>query len=348
MMTSKTSHTGNVYHPKQRGFDCLLWGLAIITGLLLVYGGYCLGVWGRNSLLLQYLFQCNCPPATENMRYPENVDLIIPACKYVSSKLSPSGRYLYVNENENGITSTYLLDLRTYEKSIFFLPEGPNYFLTDDLIFFSIAYGKDTYLLDRRTGERYPIREFSNWSSNTNITDEVNLNMLASALRSFNNVFLIDDDALVALNQDFRTYPERNFFVHRSSFPGFNPNRVQEFLTQNNISYRYVSDGFPGEAVSLDGRFIGRDDGIYLTRTNQKIVDGYATSKYYRSYSGKYFSVRGWVYDNSGVIYSKFPKPCLIEIAVIGMDGSTCYFQVPQPVIKIKVPEEYLPSTKVP
>jgi hypothetical protein len=257
-------------------------------------------------------------------------------------KRATSGHLLYVNEKENGSTSTYLLDLQTHEKTPFFLPKGPNHFLTDDLFFFTVAYANDTYLLDRKTGEQYPIQEYSHWDSGSDRAGEVNLNFLVDMLLSSKDVFLIDNDAVVALSQDYRTHPEHSFFVHRSSFPGFNPNRVQEFLLQNNISYRYVSDGFPGDAFSPDGRFIGRDDGIYLVGTNQKIVDGYSTSKYNRSYSGKYFSVRGWTYDGTGVIYSKFLKPCLIEIELFFLDATECYFAVPQPLLKLKVPEKYL------
>ncbi|HEU0292967.1 MAG TPA: hypothetical protein VFR47_09540 [Anaerolineales bacterium] len=345
----KTRQSRTDYSPKPRGQWFWTGCFILLLGLpVLLYCGYCWGWWGRHSLLLQYLFQCNCPPASEEARYPDEVDVIISACRYVSSRLSPSGRLLYVNEKRNGLTSTYLLDLQTHEKTPFFLPEGSNHFLTDDLFLFSSAYGNDTYLLDRMTGERYPIREFSYWRPSTDITGEVNLSVLADVLRSIKDVFLIDDDALVALAQDFRTYPEHKFFVHRASFPGSNPNRVEEFLQQNNISYHSVSDGFPGEAFSPDGKFIGRDDGIYLVETNQKIVDGYATSKYYRSYSGKYFSVRGWIYDGSGVIYSKFLKPCLIELELPVTDAVECYIAVPQPLLKLNVPKEHLLPQETP
>jgi len=178
--------------PKPRGYRFWLIRLALLLGLpILLYSGYCWGLWGRSSLLLQYLFQCGCPVASEEARYPDNVDVIVPACRYKSSRLSPSGRLLYVNEKKDGLTSTYLLDLQTHEKTTFFLPEGSNHFLTDDLLFFSVAYGNDTYLLDRITGKQYPIREFAYWRSGAYINGEVNLSMLAEALRGAENVFLI-------------------------------------------------------------------------------------------------------------------------------------------------------------
>jgi hypothetical protein len=133
----------------------LLWGLP-----LLLYFGYCWGVWGRHSLFLQYLFQCHCPSASEEARYPKQVDVVVPACGYVNSILSPSGRLLYVRENNDKITSTYLLDLQTNQKITFTLPEGSNYFLTDELLFLSLDYGGGEYILDRSTEKQYPIQSF--------------------------------------------------------------------------------------------------------------------------------------------------------------------------------------------
>ncbi|MCC6301010.1 MAG: hypothetical protein IT314_17110 [Anaerolineales bacterium] len=103
--------------PKPRGYLFSLTRLTLLLGLpLLIYYGYCWGWWGRNSLLLQYLFQCSCPAASEEARYPEYVDVLVPACKNQGALLSPSGRLLSVQEEESGIISSYLLNLQTNEK----------------------------------------------------------------------------------------------------------------------------------------------------------------------------------------------------------------------------------------
>ena len=94
--------------------------------------------------------------------------------------------------------------------------------------------------------------------------------------------------------------------------------------------------------VSPDGRFVARADGIYLVETGERIVEGYSASKFYRAYSRKYFKVRGWNYGGSGVIYSKFLNPCLIETSFFIFDDPACYYEVPQPVVILKMPEEYL------
>ena len=167
-------------------------------------------------------------------------------------------------------------------------------------------------------------------------------------MRAVQDVFLIGGRTIVALASDFRTNPEHGFYIDRTSFPDYDENRAEQFLLQNKIEYHAVPSRFTDEVLSPDGKFIGRDDGIYLLETNQKIAAGYSISKYDRLYSSKYFSVRGWTYDSSGVIYSRFLKPCVIEVELFFMDEVECYLAVPQPLLKLNVPEEYLLSQETP
>jgi hypothetical protein len=340
--------------PGHLGHRFWLGCLTLLLGLpVLFYYGYCWGLWGRHSLLLQYLFQCNCPPTSEEARYPEDVDVIVSACHNTSSLLSPSGRFLYVQAAASSHVPGYFWDLQNNDKKPFFIPpDGTKDFLTDDLLFLSLEYGHDyeggEYILDRTTGKQYPIRFFVYLREDAYINRELNLDALADSLREVQDVFLIGGQTIVALASDFQTNPEHNFYIDRPSFPGYDENRAAQFLQQNNIEYHSVPDRFPDEVLSRDKRFIARADGIYLVETNQKIVDGYSTSKYYRSYSGKYFSVRGWTYDSSAVIYSKFLKPCLIEVELPFIDTVECYLAVPQPLLKLNVPEEYLLSQETP
>jgi hypothetical protein len=84
-----------------------------------------------------------------------------------------------------------------------------------------------------------------------------------------------------------------------------------------------------------------------LVDSGEKIVEGYPEKGLFRSYYGKYFSVpRGWTSDSSGVIYSKFMDSCLLELP--SYDGGTCSIAVPQPLIKLKMPEAYLLPTATP
>jgi hypothetical protein len=288
-------------------------------------------------LLLQYLFQCGCPVASNESRYPDEVDVIVPACHQASVRLSPSSHFLYVRERKNGITEWYLLDLQTMESSPIANQSFP-YFLTDDL--WLIENGLEDYILDRNTGIQYPIQKFKYSRPDAQINGETNLSLLAESLRQAEQVFLIgaSTDTVIALMADFRNYPEQNFTTNRFDLPDFN---MEQFLQENNIIYQTVLPDFPGEVASPNGRFIARHDGIYLVDTGEKIVEGYSANKVIRAYSGKYYSVRGWTYDGNRVIYSMFLNPCVIEFSLLS-DDPGCSYEVHQPVILLKVPDEYL------
>jgi len=340
MNIKKTSQSEITHLPKQRGHSFWLTRFALLLGVpLLLYYGYCWGWWGRSSLLLQYIFQCGCPTVSNEARYPDEVDVIVPACPQARVRLSPSGHFLHVREWRAGITTAYLLDLQTMQRIDVTNQPLPS-FLTDDLWF--IENGFENYILDRITGMQYPTHKFRYSRPDAQINGETNLTLLVENLKQAEQVFLIgaSTDTVVALPSDFRTDPERNFIANRFDLPDFN---MERFLQENNISYQTVLPDFPGEVVSPDGRFIARHDGIYLVDPGEKIVEGYSASRFFR----EYYSVRGWTYDGSSVIYSMFLNPCLIEIGFFS-DDPACYFKVPQPVILLKVPQEFLLPTETP
>jgi len=347
-MKTLQSETSSIAKPRRPRF----WGgFVLLLGLpVLIYYGYCWGIWGKQSLLLQYLFQCNCPPASTEARYPNHVDVIVPACQYVYSIISPSRQLLSVREKDSGTTSVYLLDLQTGEKTPFPLPENSGfYFLTDNLLYVSIADGAEEYILDRTTGEKYPIQSFSSLRPDAFERGNANLVLLAEALRQAQYVFFRDyDDTIVALDPDFPSSAKNNFVIDLFDIPGENPDRTEQFLKVNNIVFQTILPDFPGEVISQDGRFKARPDGIYSAKNGQKIVEGYTVSRFYRGYSGDYFSVRNWTYDSRAVIYSRFLNPCLIETTFFIFDDYSCYIEVPQPLLKLKVLEEYLLSIETP
>jgi hypothetical protein len=328
--------------PKLRGYRNQILYIAILLSPVLFYYGYCWGLWGRHTLLLQYLFQCNCPVASEEARYPKQVDVIVSACELLSSRLSPSGRLLFVSEKKNGAARDYLLDLNNMEKTDITGQPYPN-FLTDNLWF--IENGLEDTITDRTTGKQYPIQTFRYWRKNAYLDGQPNLELLVSSLHQAKQIFFTQtNDTVVVLMFDFPVSPEQNFTFDRSDIPGWDSNRVEKFLLENNITYQTVPEDFREEAVSPNGKFIARTDGIYLIETGQRIAIGYSIGGFFHPFRGKYFEVRGWTNDGTGVIYSKFLNPCLIEMGM--MDGVACFFEVPQPVIKLKVPEQYLLPTQ--
>lgn len=180
--------------------------------------------------MLQYLFQCHCPLASEEARYPQSVNVIVSACHNAGVRLAPSRRLLHVNEKWNGVTSSYVLNLETNEKIDFAVPGNLIYFLTDDLVFFSLNYGGDGYILDRMNGEQYPIQRFGYLHPDAIIDGNADLSLLAEALRKTKYVFLIDDfDMVIALTPEFFTSSEYNFISDRFDIAGESSDRVRLF-----------------------------------------------------------------------------------------------------------------------
>jgi hypothetical protein len=210
---------------KRRGPRLWLGCLTLLLGLpVLLYYGYCWGWWGRQSLLLQYLFQCNCSASSEQARYPEQVDIIIPACRSVNIgvKVLPSGRFLYLREEKNDLAAAYLLDLQTMQRTNV-IDQRFSSFITDDLWF--VEGGFNSYIIDRTTGTQYPIKTFRFWQENTYVNGAPNLELLVSALHQAEQIYLTqNNDIVIVLTSNFPTDLEKNFTFGRSDIPGEDPN----------------------------------------------------------------------------------------------------------------------------
>jgi len=332
---TSTTHKRWVFSSKLGCFSIFL------IAPFLFYYGYCWGLWGRNSLLLQHLFQCNCPPSSEEWRYPKEVDVIVSACHSGGVILSPSGRLLYIREKNTELTSTYLLDLQTQDKIFINLPEGRINFLTDDLIYIFVWYGGvhegGEHIFDRTTNAMYRIQSFIFLEPNAYSYGKLDSDLLFKALLQVEKVFLIDDpyDTVIALSSDFRTDSNHSFIFQADMLPGDYKRLLEQFLRENNITYYYIPANFHNEVLSQDERFMARSDGVYLLNPYQKILEGYS------------LSARGWIYDGRGVVYSSSGR-CLVHTFIPFADDIGCLIEVEQPVLLLKVPEEYLLSTRTP
>jgi hypothetical protein len=327
---------------KQREYPFWTSCFAIIIGLgVLGYFGYCFGLWGRGSLFLQYLFQCGCPGFSGELRYPGEVDFIMSACEREEIILSPSGRLLMVvpKAGIDGYTTAKVVNLQTNDKTSLRLPDGHSYFLADDLMYIFAYYGYGheggDHILDLRTNIMYPIQTFRQWSSNSFINGYADPVKLAESLRSADSIYYIRNERLiVALPQDVARTPEQAFLSSAFDVPDDGDvNRVEPFLQENNLLYEPVYALSGSDIVSPDGRFIARNDGIYLAATDQMI----AGSPIER--------VEGWIYDGRGAIYTG--RDCVFLFSLPGLDMS-CLAWIDQPVILLKVPEEYLSATPRP
>jgi len=318
--------------------------LGLLLGLaFLIYYGYCWGMWGRNSLLLQHLFQCKCPNSSEEWRYPSHIDVIISACSNGGVRLSPNGRFLFVYDKDSNNLSNYIFDIQANERIPLSLPDGQYYFLNDNLLYVFVWYGGSfeggDYIFDLVENKMHPIQRFVYSYPGSYIDGNADPIKLAAALREAKDLYLVNNstETVVALGADFRNHPEQKFFMNTFDISGFDLSRVEKFLQQNNILYKAVLTDFPDEMVSPDGRFMARKDGIYLVETNRKIVEGIPWQL-----------VRGWTSDSSGVIYSAYGSRCLLRLGFPFADDTWCKIRVPQPVLLFKVPEEYLYAAQTP
>ena len=316
-------------------------GLILLGIVYLAYYGYCWGRWGRNNLLWQYLFQCSCPLFTSKFRYPEQVGVVVPSCGHNGVILSPSGRLMYVNDYIFWDNVGYFLNLESGEKVFRTLQDGPNYFLTDNLMFHERA----SYILDLTNGVRYPVQNVTQLQPSIYVMGVLDPELLLGVLSQIDQIFLIDTtfQPVIVLPSDFRQHPENIFVFDSLDIQGDELNRMEQFLKTNKVDYSYIPGWYSREAISYDGKFVAREDGIYTSETGQKIVDGFSPTEDFRPASGRYFWVVGWMYDDSGAIYANREDVCLIEASIFVSD--VCIIKVPQPVLKLKVPQEYLDGT---
>jgi len=313
----------------------------LLAAPFLLYFGYCWGLWGQHSLLLQYYFQCKCLVASEQARYPKDAEVIVSACKSWTVEISPTGSTLYVREKVFGRFSNYLLNFQSNE----IIPIKSNAthfdFLTDELLF---RTDKDYiqnggYVLDADTGIEYSIKTFREIQPNAYVNNYANTDLLVTAFREADQIILLDAASYpaISLSADFREHPEHSFVIYFHDIEGAGVNRIEQLLQQNNIYYAYapspsIWDSYHREVVSPDGKLIAKTDGIYLAETNQRIVEGIPNR----------VLVNGWT-NNGYVIYSStYLGPCLFRFSLPMMDDSSCVIVVPQPVLKLKVPDEYL------
>jgi hypothetical protein len=216
----------------------LFWGRLFRDSIdvpILLYYGYCWGRWGRQSLLLQYLFQCKCPPHREEARYPEAVDVLVSACLESWVELSPSGRLLSVREKDAGFVSTYIFDLQTGEKIPMPLPKGGFNYLSDSLSYVQFTY-EEIYIFDRTTGDQYLLRRFSALRPDAMEGGNANPILLAETLQRAKFVFFREyDGTIIALDPDFPASSENNVLIERFDIPGEDFYRTEQFLKENKI-----------------------------------------------------------------------------------------------------------------
>ena len=304
------------------GSGCLMAiALLVATTPDLLFHGYCWGWWGRSSLWLQHFYQCECPANSQEMRYPPQIDVIVSACSNPRIRLSPSGQSLYVEERTSDPPIMYILDLQSMQKTQK-LEQPFSHFLTDDLVLIQSAGD----VINLKTGQHIPLQYFGSVHPDAYLNGEENPAALAESLRTAKQIFVVENE-VVALSANVKTLSDQSFIVNDRFMPGYRD--AESFLHQNNIPYQRILPNYLREIKSPNGKWIARDDGIYLADTDQLIVE--APQAF----------VKGWTSDGNAAIYSADYGLCVLTSGGLIFDDTWCAISVPQPVLKVWVPEQY-------
>jgi|GEM_PF-2685477 len=302
-----------------------LFGLIIfisITGF-----AWCYGLWGRDIVFLQYLFQCRCPQHSETFRYPDRVEVVIPACKLSKSSLrvSPDGYWVDVD-------SKYILDLNTGKKIT--LPNSDGFItISQGLVLLNpLEYEPEVYDVYNHT--RYKVDRLDNLPK----TDDDRIDPIAvlSLLHTAQKIFVLSEIILIKVD-DTQYYIVRERELTGHSRDG---RLARDFLNANQIRYEFSVDYLSDELPSHNRVFIEKPDGIYLVATNERIAENYQFLN--SSYPA---SPIGWQHDDQGVFVHDRTVWVIDYQLPNFLLGGWRLFQVPQPLLLLKVPPEYLPPT---
>ncbi len=281
----------------------------------------------------EILFWVLC--AEQDRDIPPNTEVIVSACKRPIAIGVPGGDALFVREESS--SKIYLLDLRTKEKRK--VPNDPllenkGIFLSSELVWLEgslVSPGepgyRPHYILDLTNGQRYELLDLDLLPRlEGGKFDSKNYVYIQSAER----VFLHHtENTLIALSSDFRTNQSERLIFSGYSIATENGKGLEELLEALGINYEIVdlSTTRYADIPSPTGRYVVRNDGIYLSSTNTSVVT--------REYTGGVFMggyFKGWYYDESAVVVQENPN----YLIVISFGSS--FVPVPRPILKLHLP----------
>ena len=297
------------------------------------------------AVILLVLLCCNLPSLLfwplclkQDLFRPPNTEVIVSACKRPVATGVPGGEVLFVRE---GLTDKiYLLDLRTGEKRD--VPNDPllldkGIFLSSELVWLDGSLvGPDNpnyrphYILDLTDGQRYELLDLTRLPRLEGGKFDPKY---YAYFQSAEQVFIDQsENTLIALSPDFRQHPEGNvIFSHYSLDSGSsaeNGKLLEQLMKDLGVDYEIVDLSLKYTDVpSPTGRYIIRNDGIYLSEMNTPVVTREYTGK---RFIGDYFV--SWYYDESGIVVQGRGYD------LITLPGTSSFYYIPSPVLKLRLP----------
>lgn len=299
------------------------------------------------AVVLLILLCCNLPSLLfwplclkEDIFRPFNTEVLVSACKHPIAIGVPGGEVLFVREYRTD--KMYLLDLRTGKKRD--VPDDPNLpnrgrgvFLSSELVWVEgrfappgdIDYRPD-YILDLTDGQHYELLGLNWLPLKDRKFDPKNYTYFQSA----EQVFIHNTrNRVIALSPDFRQNPEGNVIYYKSFSNAEkryeNEEVLEKLMKELGVKYEIVDFSLLYTDVpSPTGKYIVRNDGIYLSGTNMLVVTPQYAGR--RNNLKDYFM--SWYYDESGVVV----QGAGYNLIHIGAWAS--YYHIPSPVLKLRLP----------
>jgi hypothetical protein len=234
----------------------------------------------------------------------------------------------------------YLLDLRTGEKRK--VPNDPllldkGIFLSSDLVWLegsgskpgSPSYNPD-YILDLNDGKRYELLNLDWLPFKDGKFDP----KYYAYFQSADYIYIHhSSNVLIALPSDFRQRPENAVIFSQYSFAsGSSPAKgelLEQLMKDLGADYEIVdlSTTLYADLPSPTGRYVVRNDGIYLSGTTTSIVTREYTGG---RFMGGYF--KSWYYDESGVVVQESTDYLFTTL----LGGR--FIPISRPILKLNLP----------
>jgi hypothetical protein len=189
-------------------------------------------------------------------------------------------------------------------------PDNPNY--------------RPNYILDLTDGQRYELTDLDRLPRLDG--DKFNPKYYAY-FQSAGQVFLHHTEyTAIALAPDFRQHHERNVIISEGSLGLVTYSEegklLEQLMKDLGVDYESVDLSLQyADIPSPMGRYIVRNDGIYLYGINKPVV---------ARDMGWYF--KGWYYDESGVIFQERAS------YLIKFPETQGHYPIPTPILKLRLP----------
>jgi hypothetical protein len=314
----------------------VLYLLSITIVGFTLFWGYCWNWWGQ-APLWQLLFQSVCPLASDEARYPQNVDVL------VSARLSPSaghplpsGKYLLysrmVGENHEREYYTYDFEARTHQQfNPPTIPRNLSLYITDEWMLIQSQYTRsyndaEYFLVNVDSQQEIPLIEHR---SRVDLAREIPADLIA-LLRASDTVY-VKGASILGLPTPLGNSIDPHHLIIGTTFIGDLEygQKIANHLHTYGITPIVVSSNFSPDGLfyHLASSYDPSSDSIYATSTNEPIVVGSVPN----------FTATGWAYRQQGIILTAIPT------SLLGGSSLIVLFPIPQPILLLRQNSQYLP-----